>query len=54
MVRMIPEVQNGMAHSRNKHRADHRVAHMEDQEVGDVEAEEQRDRPDDEGELQAS
>ena len=54
MVRMMPEVKNGMAHSRNSTVRIGGAAHVEDQEIGDVEAEEQRDRPDDERRTSAS
>ena len=52
MVRMMPDVQNGIAQSKKRTGAGHGVADVEYQEPGDVEAEEQGDCPDDDGEFQ--
>ena len=52
IMRMIVEVQNGTEQSRNRPIFESGAAHMEDQEIGDRETEDERDRPDDRREFQ--
>src|SRR6266508_2741296 len=52
MVRMIAEVRNGTQQEQNH--ADRVAAHVENEEVGDIETEKQRDRPDDQREFQGA
>ena len=54
IMRMMFEVRNGMVQTRNRPICQSRLLTMEHQEVGDVEAQHERHRPYDGGELQMS